>query len=118
MTGSEMRVLSAKELIQVLISCMFSINFSFKAFSLTLDLYWHGILFVMAWHPVCNGLARRSCYWNNVIGGRKLRDTCCVLGYAFCALTLLVGRQEGHPVCKNRVVGCCLEQGADLHMGR
>jgi len=49
MTGSEMRVLSAKELIQVLISCMFSINFSFKAFSLTLDLYWHGILFVMAW---------------------------------------------------------------------
>jgi len=22
------------------------------------------------------------------------------------ALTLLVGRQEGHPACKNRVVGC------------
>jgi len=26
---------------------------------------------------------------------------------AFNALTLLVGRQEGHPACKNLVVGCC-----------
>ena len=38
------------------------------------------------------------------------------------ALTLLVGRQEGHPACKNGVVGCCmvicLEQGADLHMAQ
>jgi len=25
---------------------------------------------------------------------------------AFSALTLLVGRQEGHPAYKNRVVGC------------
>jgi len=25
---------------------------------------------------------------------------------AFSALTLLVGRQEGHPACKNQVVGC------------
>ena len=25
---------------------------------------------------------------------------------AFSALTLLVGRQEGHPACKKRVVGC------------
>jgi len=24
----------------------------------------------------------------------------------FTALTLLVGRHEGHPACKNRVVGC------------
>ena len=34
---------------------------------------------------------------------------CCVLcdrHLAFSALTLLVGRQEGHPACKNRVVGC------------
>ena len=41
---------------------------------------------------------------------------------AFSALTLLVGRQEGHPACKNWVVGCwhgiCLEQGADLHMAQ
>ena len=35
---------------------------------------------------------------------------------AFSALTLLVGRQEGHLARKNRVVRCwrgfCLEQGA------
>jgi len=36
-------------------------------------------------------------------------------------LTLLVGRQEGHPACKNTEwwdagVVICLEQGADLHM--
>jgi len=42
---------------------------------------------------------------------------------AFSALTLLVGRQEGHPACKNRVVGVlawlsCLERGADLHMAQ
>jgi len=40
--------------------------------------------------------------------------------FAFSALTLLVGRQEGHPACK-KVEWCgagvviCLEQGADLH---
>jgi len=26
--------------------------------------------------------------------------------FAFSALTLLVGRQERHPACKKRVVGC------------
>jgi len=26
--------------------------------------------------------------------------------YTFSALTLLVGWQEGHPACKNSVVGC------------
>ena len=35
---------------------------------------------------------------------------------------LLVGRQEGHPACKNRVVGAgvviCLERGANLHMAQ
>jgi len=44
------------------------------------------------------------------------------LGYndGFSALTLLVGRQEGHPACKNRVVGywLLLERGADLHMAQ
>ena len=41
--------------------------------------------------------------------------------FAFSVLTLLVGRQEGHPVCKKTewwgagvVIG--LERGADLHM--
>ena len=39
--------------------------------------------------------------------------------HAFSALTLLVGRQEGHPACKILSVGCwrgcLLQQGADLH---
>ena len=39
---------------------------------------------------------------------------------AFSALTLLVGRQEGHPACKKTEwwgagVVICLEWGADLH---
>jgi len=41
--------------------------------------------------------------------------------HAFSALTLLVGRQEGHPVCRKLSVWgagmvICLERGADLHM--
>ena len=56
-------------------------------------------------------------------------------GSAFSALTLLVGRQEGHPACKKLSGGVmcntdiahtygsdgvviCLEQGADLHMAQ
>ena len=38
---------------------------------------------------------------------------------AFSALTLLVGRQEGHPARKNwwgAGVVVCLERGADMHM--
>jgi len=39
---------------------------------------------------------------------------------AFSALTLLVGRQEGHPACKKTEwwgtgTVVCLERGADLH---
>jgi len=39
---------------------------------------------------------------------------------AFSALMLLVGRQEGHPICKKTEwwgagMIICLEQGADLH---
>ena len=45
-----------------------------------------------------------------------------VLNFAFSALTLLVGRQEGHPVCKNCVVGAGvvirLERRAYLHMAQ
>ena len=42
---------------------------------------------------------------------------------AFSALTLLVGRQEGHPACKKTerwgaCVVICLERGADLHMAQ
>jgi len=39
-------------------------------------------------------------------------------GYAFSALTLLVGGQEGHPAGKKLSGGVvvCLQRGADLHM--
>ena len=42
---------------------------------------------------------------------------------AFSAMTLLVGRQEGHPACKKTEwwgagVVICLELGADLHMAQ
>jgi len=42
---------------------------------------------------------------------------------AFSALTLLVGRQEGHPACKKiewwgAGMVICLELGADLHMAQ
>ena len=42
---------------------------------------------------------------------------------AFSALTLLVGRQEGHPACKKTEwwgagVVICLEQDTDLHMAQ
>ena len=43
--------------------------------------------------------------------------------WAFTALTLLVGWQEGHPACKKTEwwgagVVICLERGADLHMAQ
>ena len=42
---------------------------------------------------------------------------------SFSVLTLLVGRQEGHPACKKNerwgaAMVTCLEQGADLHMAQ
>ena len=45
------------------------------------------------------------------------------MDFAFSALTLLVGRQEGHPACKKLEwwgagVVICLEQGADLNMAQ
>ena len=49
-----------------------------------------------------------------------------LLTNAFSALTLLVGRQEGHPACKKLSGGCwhgyllviCLERGADLYIAQ
>jgi len=44
-----------------------------------------------------------------------------VMVFTFSAMTLLVGRQEGHPACKKTEwwgaagVAVCLERGADLH---
>jgi len=47
----------------------------------------------------------------------------CRLDLAFSALTLLIGRQEGHPACKKTEwldagVFFCLELGANLHMAQ
>jgi len=44
-----------------------------------------------------------------------------LLQFAFSALMLLVGRQEGRPACKKTEwwgagVVICLERGADLHV--
>ena len=49
-------------------------------------------------------------------------DKCKVIS-PFSALTLLVGRQEGHPACKKTEwwgagMVICLERGADLHMAQ
>jgi len=51
--------------------------------------------------------------------GKRAVKRVCV--YTFSALTLLVGRQEGHPACKKTEwwgagMVICLERGADLHM--
>jgi len=48
---------------------------------------------------------------------------CTLNPVAFSALTLLAGRQEGHPACKETEwwdagVVICLEQGADLHLAQ
>jgi len=52
-----------------------------------------------------------------------LSFACVCVTFAFSALTLLVGRQEGHLACKKtewRGAGMviCLERGADLHMAQ
>ena len=60
-----------------------------------------------------------ACYWLAVASSFTQRFIYWHFYCAFSALTLLVGRQEGHPACKkNKGAGVvvCLEQGADLHM--
>jgi len=47
----------------------------------------------------------------------------CLWAHAFSALTLLVGRQEGHPACKKTEwwgadMVICLKRGADLHVAQ
>jgi len=53
--------------------------------------------------------------------GKRAVKLVCV--YTFSALTLLVGRQEGHPACKKTEwwgagMVIYLERGADLHMAQ
>ena len=52
---------------------------------------------------------------------RPITDHVCKESFAFSALTLLVGHQEGHPACKETEqwgagMVICLERGADLHI--
>ena len=61
--------------------------------------------------PPCIWYSRFTQHMNNYNG---------ISPRAFSALTLLVGRQEGHPACKKTEwwgagVVICLERGADLH---
>ena len=54
---------------------------------------------------------------------RSLLSSLLYVSSASSALTLLVGRQEGHPACKKTEwwgagMVICLERGADLHMAQ
>ena len=70
-------------------------------------------------YECCCALRKSDC------DNKGLRQNYC-LGYyvvSFSALTLLVGRQEGHPACKKTErwgsgIIICLERGADLHMAQ
>ena len=70
-------------------------------------------------HYYCHTLTPfMECYRNSVVRTKPtnggclhcpMRDQKIILDWsstAFSALTLLVGRQEGHPACKNWAVGC------------
>ena len=61
---------------------------------------------------------KAHCLWN-----QKSQLTDYLDWFSFSALTLLVGRQEGHPACKKTQwwgagVVVSLEKGADLHMAQ
>jgi len=74
----------------------------------------------------------RHAHHNTPLPRRRRRKNLHIVGLrrcyyrepvAFSALTLLVGRQEGHPVCKKTEwwgvgVVICLERGAYLHMAQ
>ena len=68
---------------------------------------------------------QHGCVSTNRVSTPNLQqsNSIIVLDYAFSALTLLVGRQGGHPACKKTEwwgagVVICLELGADLHMAQ
>ena len=74
------------------------------------------------------GRSRRSGHGLTTFSATRLSDMLCTSSFffsflAFSALTLLVGRQEGHPSCKKTEwwgagVVVCLEPGADLHVAQ
>ena len=70
------------------------------------------------------GLVVLYIFWDKVSDNVHISSIyTTVLCLAFSALTLLVGRQEGHPACKKTEwwgagVVVCLEQGADLYIAQ
>jgi len=71
------------------------------------------------WTAEHDGSSAISCQAKNNIHAQDAIIR-ALLMFAFSALTLLVGRQEGHPACKKLSVGSgmviSLERGADLHI--
>ena len=69
----------------------------------------------------CFGILRPACH--RLVVKLYFVTFLCLQCYAFSALTLLVGRQEGHPACKKTEwwgagMVICLERGAVLHMAQ
>jgi len=70
-----------------------------------------------------DSVSTRPCFILYIVSKRDQANYFSLSGYpfvAFSALTLLVGRQEGHPACKTLEwwgsgVVICLERDADLH---
>jgi len=65
---------------------------------------------------------RCTTYYTGSVSNYFTTTLVVVAVLAFSALTLLVGRQEGHPAVKTEWWGAgmviCLERGADLHMAQ
>ena len=62
-----------------------------------------------------------ECSIVGVMATIRIKQILTLIASAFSALTLLVGRQEGHPACKKTEwwgagMVVCLVRGADLHM--
>ena len=78
------------------------------------------------WYQLTQDLLKKSplsgCVCVPVVIVLRITKVPSVL-HDFSALTLLVGRQEGHPACKKTKrwgsgMVICLERGADLHMAQ
>ena len=67
--------------------------------------------------------ASRTVSCGNTVHCYQFLSVVSLQSFAFSALKLLVGQQEGHPACKKTEwwgagVVVCLERGADLHMAQ
>jgi len=62
---------------------------------------WMGLVSIFVLFITLSQLANAGTLYDHCDSrGRQKTDICSVWSYAFCALILLVGRQEGHPACK------------------